>query len=104
MSDQTTPLGTTYKKYAGILAILAIFTVVMIFIGESGMGQVPKAGLLLLGSATKAMLIIFYFMHLKFEKMGLVLTVMVGIFVTSVLMFVVPAYDGSYVLQNSLFK
>ena len=97
-------LGKTYKQYAGILGVLAVFTVVMIFIGESSMSQVPKAILLLMGSAVKASLIIFYFMHLKFEKSGLILTVLVGIFVTSILMFVVPAYDGGWVLEKALYK
>ena len=36
--------------------------------------------------------------------MGLILTVMIGIFLTSVLMFAIPAYDGGYILENSLFK
>ena len=93
-----------YLQYAKILGILAVLTLVMIFIGESGMSQAPKAILLLLGSAIKASLIIFFFMHLKFERFGLILTVMVGIFITSILMFVIPAYDGGWILQNSLFK
>ena len=91
-----------YLKYAKILGVLAVLTVSMIFISESGLAQAPKAVLLLLGSSIKATLIIFYFMHLKFEKMGLILTVLVGIFVTSILMFVVPAYDGGQVLLKSL--
>ena len=93
-----------YLKYAKILGALAFLTVLMIFISESGIEQAPKTTLLLLGSSIKASLIIFYFMHLKFEKMGLIVTVLVGIFVTSILMFVVPAYDGSQVLLKSLYK
>ena len=104
MSDHAQAGKKVYMQYAGILGILAIFTVTMVFIGESGMSEAPKALLLLLGSSIKASLIIFYFMHLKFEKMGLIVTVMVGIFVTSILMFVVPAYDGGNILQHSLFK
>ena len=97
-------LKTTYVRYAGILGILAVFTVGMIFIGESSMTEAPKVALLLVGSATKASLIMFYFMHLRGEKSGLIWIVFVGIFVTSVLMFAVPAYDGGHVLQQSLFK
>jgi len=95
---------TVYLKYAKILGVLGVLTVSMIFISESGLAQAPKAVLLLLGSSIKATLIIFYFMHLKFEKMNLILTVLVGIFVTSILMFVVPAYDGGHVLLKSLYK
>jgi caa(3)-type oxidase subunit IV len=93
-----------YLQYAKILGVLAVLTLVMVFIGESGMAEIPKAALLLLGSSIKASLIIFYFMHLKFERMGLILTVLIGIFVTSILMFVVPAYDGGNVLMRSLYK
>ena len=93
-----------YLQYAKILGVLGVLTLSMIFISESGLAQAPKAGLLLLGSSIKATLIIFFFMHLKFEKMGLIMIVLVGIFVTSILMFVVPAYDGGQVLLKSLYK
>ena len=95
---------TVYLKFAKILGVLVVLTLSMIFISESGLAQAPKAVLLLLGSSIKATLIIFYFMHLKFEKMNLILTVLIGIFVTSILMFVVPAYDGGQVLLRSLYK
>ena len=104
MADHAESGKAVYLQYAKILAVLAFLTVTMIFIGESGMAQAPKALLLLLGSSIKASLIIFYFMHLKYEKFGLILTVMVGIFLTSFLMFVVPAYDGGQVLLRSIYK
>ena len=105
MSEHPAESGKkVYLQHAKILAVLATLTVTMIFIGESPLVQTPKVFLLLLGSGTKAMLIIFYFMHLRFEHKGLVLTVLVGIFVTSVLMFLVPAYDGGYILEHSLYK
>ena len=104
MAEHAESGKTVYIKYAKILGVLAVLTVSMIFISESGLAQAPKAVLLLLGSSIKATLIIFYFMHLKFEKMNLILTVLIGIFVTSILMFVVPAYDGGQVLLRSLYK
>jgi cytochrome c oxidase subunit IV len=76
----------------------------MIFIGESSIATAPQAALLLLGSAIKASLIIFFYMHLRFERMSLILVVLVGIFLTSVLMFVVPAYDGGNILDHRLFQ
>ena len=39
-------------------------------------------------------------MHLKFEHMGLIMTVLVGLFVTAILMFVLPAYDGGHILES----
>lgn len=104
MADHAQAGKTVYLQYAKILGVLAFLTVTMVLIGESGMTEAPKASLLLLGSSIKASLIIFYFMHLKFEKKGLILTVLIGIFMTSVLMFVIPAYDGGNVLMRSLYK
>lgn len=104
MADHAESGKKVYLQYAKILAVLAFLTVTMIFIGESGMSQGPKALLLLLGSSIKASLIIFYFMHLKFEKFGLILTVLVGIFLTSFLMFVIPSYDAGQVLLRSIYK
>jgi caa(3)-type oxidase subunit IV len=104
MAEHAESGKAVYLKYAKILGVLAVLTMSMIFISESGLAQAPKTVLLLLGSSIKATLIIFYFMHLKFEKMNLIVTVLVGIFVTSILMFVVPAYDGTQVLLRSLYK
>jgi caa(3)-type oxidase subunit IV len=104
MAEHAKSGKAVYVQYAKILGVLAFLTVSMIFIGESGMSQGPKALLLLIGSSIKATLIIFFFMHLKFEKFGLILTVLVGIFVTSILMFVIPSYDAGQVLIRSLYK
>lgn len=104
MADHAESGKAVYLKYAKILGVLAVLTVTMVFIGESGMTEGPKAALLLVGSSIKASLIIFFFMHLKFERFGLIMTVLVGIFVTSFLMFVIPSYDAGQVLIRSLYK
>jgi cytochrome c oxidase subunit IV len=94
-----------YKGYALIWVILLMLTVTMVFIGESGMVEAPKALLLLIGSSIKATLIIFFYMHLRFERLNLILLVLVGIFVTGILMFAVPAYDGSAnILVHRLYQ
>ena len=95
--------SSSYKSYWILWIVLLAVTVTMIFIGESAMPHLPQALLLLVGSAIKATLIIFFYMHLRFENVGLILTVLVGIFVTSILMFVIPAYDGTQILENRLF-
>ena len=50
-----------------------------------------------------ASLIIFYFMHMRLEKAGLAVIVLVGLFLTGSLMFALPAYDGSNVFQHLLY-
>ena len=89
-----------YRTYWIIWAVLLIATVVMIFIGDANIPASMQAVLLLLGSVLKASLIVFYFMHLRYEKAGLVITVLAGIFVTSLLMFLLPAYDGTQILEK----
>ena len=93
-----------YKIYWILWAVLLVLTVTMITIEGADLNAGLAAVLLLMGSAVKATLIIFYYMHLRFEKFGLVLIVLVGIFVTSILMFVVPAYDGTQILERTTFR
>ena len=93
-----------YGIYWIIWGILLVLTLVMIVIGESSLGSVGKGGLLMLGAAAKAALIIFYFMHLRLEKAGLAVVVLVGIFLTGTLMFALPAIDGEHVFQNLLYR
>jgi caa(3)-type oxidase subunit IV len=93
-----------YKGYWILWVILLALTVTMIVIGESNMSHVPQAAMLLVGSCLKASLIIFYYMHLRFENRNLVLVVLIGIFLTGFLMFVIPAYDGTHILENRLYR
>ena len=92
-----------YKGYWILWIVLLMLTVTMIFIGESKMSDAPRVILLLLGSSLKASLIIFFYMHLRFENRNLILIVLIGIFLTSILMFLVPAYDGTQILHHRYF-
>ena len=92
-----------YRIYWIVWGVLLVLTFVMIFIGEADLGYVAKAFLLMLGAAAKASLIIFYFMHMRLEKAGLAVIVLVGMFLTGSLMFALPAYDGSNVFQHLLY-
>ncbi|HEY7698446.1 MAG TPA: cytochrome C oxidase subunit IV family protein [Vicinamibacteria bacterium] len=93
-----------YKGYLIIWVVLLVLTVTMIFISESKLAAAPHTILLLLGSAVKASLIIFFYMHLRLENRNLILLVLIGIFLTSVLMFAVPAFDGTQILLHRYFK
>jgi cytochrome c oxidase subunit IV len=93
-----------YKGYWILWVILLVLTVTMIVIGEADMSKVPQAALLLIGSSLKASLIIFYYMHLRLENRNLVLVVLIGIFLTGVLMFLIPAYDGTHILEHRLYQ
>jgi len=89
-----------YRFYWLLWVVLLAVTLLMIAIEGANLPAALAVVVLLFGSAIKATLIIFYYMHLKFEHMGLILTVMVGLFVTAILMFVLPAYDGGHILES----
>lgn len=89
-----------YRFYWILWVVLLAVTLLMIAIEGAGLPAALAVVVLLFGSAIKATLIIFYYMHLKFEHLGLILTVLVGLFVTAILMFVLPAYDGGHILNS----
>jgi cytochrome c oxidase subunit 4 len=93
-----------YKGYWLLWIVLLVLTVTMIFIGDSQLSKAPQAILLLLGASLKASLIIFFYMHLRFENRNLILVVLLGIFLTGILMFVVPAFDGTQILEHRLYQ
>ncbi len=91
-----------YRFYWILWVVLLSVTLLMIAIEGASLPAALAVVLLLFGSAIKATLIIFYYMHLKFEHMALILTVLTGLFVTSILMFVLPAYDGFHMLASAV--
>ena len=96
----STDTAHPYRGYWILWAVLLTVTLLMIAIEGAGLPAALAVVMLLFGSAIKATLIIFYYMHLKFEHLGLILTVLVGLFVTAILMFVLPAYDGTQILAS----
>jgi len=105
MSTHAESVGSHgYKGYWLLWIVLLVITVTMIFIGDSPLSKAPQAILLLLGASLKASLIIFFYMHLRFENRNLILVVLLGIFLTGILMFVVPAFDGTQILEHRLYQ
>jgi len=105
MSTHAESVGShDYKGYWLLWIVLLVITVTMIFIGDSQLSKAPQAILLLLGASLKASLIIFFYMHLRFENRNLILVVLLGIFLTGILMFVVPAFDGTQILQRRFYQ
>jgi len=105
MSTHAESVGSHgYKGYWLLWIVLLVLTVTMIFIGDSRLSKAPQAILLLLGASLKASLIIFFYMHLRFENRNLILVVLLGIFLTGILMFVVPAFDGTQILEHRLYQ
>jgi cytochrome c oxidase subunit IV len=88
-----------YKVYwVTWLALLAL-TLMMIFVGGASMPRTIMVSLLLLAMLVKATLICAYFMHLRSERLALVLTVVVGIAFTSAALFLLLVPDGVRIFE-----
>ena len=93
--------GTGYRFYWTTWGYLLALTIGMLL---SEYLALPKGFLwsLLLGAMlVKAALIGAHFMHLRFEKLGLVLAVAIGILATGAILFFVIAIDGHHVLLST---
>ena len=75
-----------YRKYWIAWFVLLIITLAMIFVGS------PTV--LILGMTCKATIICLWFMHLRYEHIELVLSVLIGIFGTSLILYLLIAPDG----------
>ena len=89
----------SYKTYWYTWGVLLVLTLGMILAGESAISKVWLVALLLAGMLAKATLILANFMHLRFERVGLILTVVIGIVFTALALFFGIAPDGVRILH-----
>ena len=83
MSSQ---LAARYKTYWMAWLALLVVTVIMVF--------VANRSVLIAGMIVKATVILLLFMHLKYEKFALIVTVLLGVFATSLLLYGLLIPDG----------
>lgn len=76
MSKELKPHIVKYKTYFYVLLALLAFTMVSVAITEVNLGRMAVVGALLLASA-KSSLVLWHFMHLKYESKAL--RIMVGL-------------------------
>jgi len=91
-----------FRVYWLIWFVLLVLTVGMILIGSASMPKLLLVLLLILAMLMKASLISGYFMHLRFEKLTLILVVAVGILFTAAALFFLIAPDGVRIFKLSL--
>ena len=75
-----------YKTYWQAWGVLLVITLAMVFIGS------PVV--LICGMILKATIIALWFMHLRYERIELVLSVLIGIFAFSLILFFLIVPDG----------
>jgi len=83
-----------YKTYWYTWGVLLFLTLGMILVGGVGFGKGWIVALLLAAMLAKATLILGNFMHLRFERVSLILMVVIGVVFTALALFFGIAPDG----------
>ncbi len=90
-----------YRIYWFTWLLLLILTLVMIFVGYAAVPKVLIVLFLLLVMFLKIGLIGGYFMHLRYEKPTLIVTVAAGVLLTAAVLFFLLIPDGMRVWHLS---
>jgi cytochrome c oxidase subunit IV len=80
-------------------AVLLVFTVVMIWADTASIPRLAFVVFMVAAMLTKASIIGANFMHLRFERAGIVLTVIVGLLVTATVLYILIAPDAARIHQ-----
>lgn len=91
-----------YVTYWITWVMLLVLTFLMIWIGTASFPLLLTVVLLILAMMMKASLIGAYFMHLRFERLSLVITVAAGILITALLLFVLISFDGARIFELAI--
>ena len=90
-----------WKLYWGVWSILLALTLIMVYLDQTNLARPLLVTILIAAMMVKAGLIAGYFMHLRFERLGLILLVLVGLLATGVVLFALIAPDGTRILRLS---
>ncbi len=88
MATQAEVVGATAKSFVGIWTALLVLTGVEVFIAYMHVPPLTMLTALVGISVVKAALIIAYFMHLKFERLSLFLTLFPMLIFCILLLFI----------------
>ena len=80
MSDKTQPHIVPYRIYVFVLLALVTLTLTSVFITHIDLGKIAIAGALII-ACTKTSLVLWHFMHLKYENRMIITMVGLVIFV-----------------------
>lgn len=99
MTQEESKVGSIH--HWRIWFVLLVLTLVMVFIDQSPLTRNLLVLVLVVVMLVKVSLIAGYFMHLRFEKLNLILVVLVGLLITGLLLFALIAPDGMRILDLS---
>ena len=82
------------KFYWATWLVLLAFTLLMVWLDGAALPRVPFVLVMLAAMLVKASIIAANFMHLRFERMGLVLMVVIGLLATATVLYVLILPDA----------
>lgn len=83
------------KVYWITWGVLLVFTLVMLWADTASIPRLAFVIFMIAAMLTKASIIGANFMHLRFERAGLVLTVIVGLLVTATILYILIVPDAA---------
>lgn len=92
---------TSYRTYWIAWSILLVLTLSMIVMEGAGFSRLFAVLFLIIAMLAKATLIGGWFMHLRFERTSLVLSVVIGTFATAAFLFFLLVPDGIAMLRDA---
>jgi caa(3)-type oxidase subunit IV len=90
---------TSYRTYFVIWMVLLALTVTMILAESAGLPRVLTVGIVLTAMVVKVVLIGGWYMHLRYERLSLVVAVVGGTMLTAAVMIALLAPDGVNILH-----
>ncbi len=90
--SQSGVIGT--RVYWATWSLLLAFTLLMVWLDGASIPRLPFAVVMIAAMLIKASVIAANFMHLRFERMSLVLIVAVGLLVTGTVLYVLILPDA----------
>ncbi len=91
--------ATSYRTYWFVWIILLVLTLFMILLEAVEFSKALTVFLLAAAMMVKATLIVGWFMHLRYERLALVLSVVLGTLVTAALLYFLLIPDGMAMLR-----
>jgi caa(3)-type oxidase subunit IV len=85
---------TSYRTYWLSWSLLLLLTVIMMLIEEFRLGALATILVLVVAMMVKATVIGGWFMHLKYERLGLILSVVLGTLATAAALYFLLVPDG----------
>ena len=87
------------KTFAAAWVLLIVLALVQLWLSTGFGPSTAKDFVILFFMAIEAYLVCFYFMHLRFENMAMILTVVLGIVLTTLLLYALIMWDGFRIFQ-----